>query len=386
MAWPDKTRILVFSSAGFSLIEAIITVGILSAAVIGAMSTLNVLNARNSADEQGIGLTLVRQQILNNLLGQPGWSNTIGSNLNPNFSCMKNLDSDIPSNRFCTDTPELLTFLDTSNTTLYDFKSATIGISPKGTICNAYVAPPGDPNETCPNHVAVSYTPLCSPSVLGCQNPPFLLEGTMERNGGAAGTISTRTLQFRTIRTTPSCPAATGTYGLLAGVNVTANAFSFVSTLAGPAPTVTRGEVDAIVMPCRRQTIQFYDKMQAAAAIVLPAAVTDPGNSQSLYIVSEDNSADLLEYRSSYVGGNYTYQLLENGVIVANKPSWVNLTDTTKLSFEVINGLAKFCVEGRCLTYFTEKIVSPFRYEVRPSSTAYSTQGIEIIGFDSRDL
>ncbi len=381
-------------SQGFTVVEAMVGMAILMIAFISSLTVFDMVQNGQNANEASIGFAAARNQIVSLLIDDTSWSKMIGlpgAADNPKLSCLLKQGSTVLNDRDCfgqTDPIVIYNIKGQKYTldgfTAYDFRSPTLGYTPKGKVCNTYQDPPALGDPACPYHMVVTWTPLCTASP--CINPPMLFEGKVSYNGGPnQRSPNVTNLGFRLIKATLYCPIPTipDTHTSDNPATVEADptfidrARSLINT---NTPTTDVAYSNQAMAPCRRVSVTFSEGMSAAYT-------PDANNNSSVYLRDETTGANVFEFRRIATGAaGYDYQLLYKGaVVVANKPSWVILSTNTVFKFEVTNGLVRFCVDSRCPHYFPQKLDFPFRAAFRPASSFFSPAGYYSIGYGIMD-
>jgi len=374
------------SKKGFTLVEAMVGMGILVIAMISGLTVLEMVEKSMKNTQDSLGYVSARNQLVSLLLDDTSWSKIVANN--PEMSCVLSQNSPVISDRDCFgDTSPLVLYnikglpYTVNGVPAYNFHSAIQGFSEKGEACETFDSTAGAGNPACPYHVVVTWSALCSASP--CTNPPLLFVGQTTFNGGpnqlAPNVVN---LSFQVIKSRLYCPpivAPAGHTTASADVDVT-TPDQVKSNLITDVPTVDSGMTDTLIAPCRQALVTFTEDLN-------PAFVANPNNQSSVFIRDETTGTNIFEFRRLGNGIVYDYQLYQNGVmVVAAKPSWITVTKDTVYKFDVTNGLLRFCINDRCPHYFTQKVDFPFRMVFKPASGAFTPNGFTTINYNLLDL
>jgi type II secretory pathway pseudopilin PulG len=381
------------SNQGFTLVEVLVGTAILFIAFFAAMYTLTMVDHGQRSNEDSLGYASARNKLVSLLIDDTSWSKMIGppgNADNPDFSCLLNQTSATLSDRDCFGKTAPLVMYNikgmpytVDGVQAYDFRSTTQGISSNGQLCNSFVRPPAPGNPQCPYQVVLTWKPICTSAP--CVNPPILFQGATTFNGNPDQlSPNVANLNFQVIKSRLYCPpvtAATTPTGHTPAVGIDTSAPTQVfSTVVGNVTTNASGMTNVDIAPCRKVTVNFTED--------LPGAFTmDPSDTSSVSIIDANTLARVFEFRRNASGASFDYQLIEKGVVVAtNKPSWVTLTGSTNFKFDITDGLVRFCVDDRCVHYFTQKVDFPFRISFQPASSSYTPGGFKDINYSLLDL
>lgn len=365
------------NQAGLTLLEAVLGLGISAVTIFATLFLFDAITGDRSRIAQRFIFITVRNELLSLSIDDLAWAKTAGAPENASMGCLVQQNSTDLTSRSCSGKSGGVVILNRKAEIVYDRRNASTGTSIRGGTCETFSMSAGDP--ACPLRSEMTWEPICDG--VNCVNPSIRLTARHRLiNTRLLAPLNLSLWDFQIIKSGVACPEATTPIGVaaVAGVAVGGGGSSVTSALALPVPSPGYARSGQVMAPCRRITLAFNDDMKAPGAITAPAAPTDAGNIARVMVLDELNSAPIFEFRRRYDGATNanTYEVLEGGVVVGTKPSWLTINNTSQFQFEIINGLLRFCVNGRCLHYFTRKLDFPFRFGFQPSSQTYAPLGI----------
>jgi prepilin-type N-terminal cleavage/methylation domain-containing protein len=178
----NKSTIL--DDVGFSLIEILVGLGIMSILVM-AVATMNYrLVKQNAMVATPIQLDTFRRNLIALTLANSSWDMTTKTGVNPaSMSCLTSSGTPcIPSS-----SGQSFAIYDSSGNLYYDATTPGNGLTASGQLCpsasnqNSFNAAIGAGNDNCPFRFNLTWTPICPPSG-PCLNPQVMVKADLVYN------------------------------------------------------------------------------------------------------------------------------------------------------------------------------------------------------------
>lgn len=357
------------NTKGMTIIEALIGNMLLMIVIFASLSIYkNVISYQNGSENDFL-LVMGRNRLLSSIRDVATWKETTIAAENTSVSCILKQDSLATSDRDCQGLAEgklNLYLIDGSLTaeTLND----KFGIDRKGSYCTNYVEAPDIGDPLCLFGVAMRVNAQC-PSSGGCFNPLLQVSGKFSYNGAVDKVINLKLYDFAAYLSGIYCPNQTENNNWLSDGSVTVNADK-VMAINQASQTGHYAYSQQLIFPCLREDFSFtidtskYDYSVNGNNTRLCISDGDTGNCAYTIVqkIMPDNSLGL--------------DFLDSAVTMASKPSWLVLTGNEVLSFQVVNGLVRACVNYQCLYTFEKKLHSPFRILVYPGWASSANQAL----------
>lgn len=351
---------MIKSNSGMTLTEALVANVILIVAIYAVMTIFNDTIGSQIFLERGLNFVVARNRIVSHLLDAKTWDPTINASENTMFQCLQNQNLSATGPRNCagiTDAPFNVHALD--GTMVFNTLNANFGFTNLGANCTTFQAPPAVGNGTCPLGATVKVTAQCDPADTNCTNPSFLFTSQFLYNSSDTRyPLNIQPFNFSYVGSGLFCPNQATPIDLAGDGQISATS----TTVFGKSMATQDGHYASTqtpMLPCRNVGMDFvvtgpnYD----------PAKV---GNQTTVCIADATTGACIITFVHKLLVSGMAYELRDGATVVSTQPSWLTLTGNEQFRFEVINGLARFCVEGRCVHYFETKIVAPFRLQIEP--------------------
>jgi hypothetical protein len=165
----SKSKREVVSNQGFSLIEAIVYLGLAMAVMIGAYSVLKISSDMSKSANIFVSLHDIRATILESLKNDTAFSNSLAAPVNANvFACINNKTD-------CANQGGQFNLFDAQGKqmTTVATPGTSEGFNNTGAPCTAF--DPSLGNDTCAFRYVASWSPAC-PATGGCINPVVQLK------------------------------------------------------------------------------------------------------------------------------------------------------------------------------------------------------------------
>ena len=352
---------------GASLIEALITMFMITAVIFASLSLFkDPIATQNQVDIQ-MNYLIARQNILNILRSPPAWNQTMLHSTNAAiFNCFLNQNSTTDANRDCPLGSFNMNLYDVKGNPIYLSQDATTGFAPDGTICaTPYVAPPAPPNPQCYVRLNLTASPICAASP--CENPQLEVVGNFEIHNTTEHPFNVNLLNFRLKMNGSFCPVQTNPTLVSQGAAVSVVGNQVAATVGGKVAIAGSGHFDQLLLPCRK--IQFNFSYALGLNDFDVDGVQDPESFAGVCLMHPTLGC-LYELRIDPKLSSY--DLLYNGAVVATKPPHFNFTSGSVLGFKIYNGRVQACFDSVCFYTFEAKLGAPFDVRFRPASTSYS--------------
>jgi len=155
------------SQRGFSLVEIVVSVGIIAMLMGGVATYVQVTAETKRKIDTGLSLAGVKESIIRNINSPGAWNVTIGKN--PNLACLNYTSAGCNQG-------------DTGTIAVYDIagnlvagSAANAGFDKFGKPCTTFSATGGD--NACVFHFNIQWTAQCS--YMPCKDPQIKIDGTL---------------------------------------------------------------------------------------------------------------------------------------------------------------------------------------------------------------
>ncbi len=348
------------NNRGMTLIEALIGNALLIIVIFSSLSVFKDVVGAHVGSESYLNLIVTRNRLISHILDTRTWEHTVTATENTALSCLKNLDNPDATTRDCKSVVnQKINLYSLDEEVAFPTKDATIGIGKAGPICNSFNAASGSGDANCPLGIDLTMTALCEAGSPTCYNPPMLFQAQFILNGDSTTpNINTQPFNFSVINTGSYCPTQNPAVGLVGDAEITATSTSVTGmTVASQVGHYAQSDP---MFPCRQSIVSFTINSSNYSNVA--------GNQTTVCLADEGLGTcgfSFVHKRSP--AGVLSYDLVQNGVTVATKPTWMNMSGSESYELEVFNGMVKFCVDLRCLYFFENKLEGPFRVRVYPA-------------------
>lgn len=355
------------NTKGFSLIEALLSAVVLLIVVFESMNLLYKVTDLQKMHEKQLGLIASRNKILSLLMDERGWSEIVQDTDNSEFSCWLSQNSAVAMARDCNGKNQVLKLKWINGDIAYNAQDTKNGLTYTGENCNDFKDEPDPINKACPARVNLSWQAICSG--VNCENPLLKIDADLKFRANDRVAPNTEAYRIRYLRSKVFCPTQALSSNLeLVNAGVTFNSTSVVSNASGATPNsgMVRNNVD--LYPCQLVRVNFEEQLVTTqAGLPNPLLMADANNTSSVCLAPPGGACEFIWRRTGT-----SYQLFHQATLVSSMPASVTFVPTTKLEFQVVNGLVRFCVDGHCHMFFDQKLVGPFRVYFEPSNSSYS--------------
>lgn len=156
------------SQGGFSLIEMVVTCGVIAAVGLISANLMSQINTSNQKNNMQTSMALLRDEFISALQDRDAFAFTVAGNAGApgSMTCITNLAGCTPGAAARAFNP----FMRNNQPYLNAYRPATTathGFRPDGTFCNNYSA--AVPNAQCPIRINFTWRPICVAGL--CVNP-----------------------------------------------------------------------------------------------------------------------------------------------------------------------------------------------------------------------
>lgn len=379
------------SNSGLTIVESLVGLALLSIVMSSSLAIMKDIYLWQKRVEISLDYSSLRTQVMNQIGDYRSWPNNVLSTDNLQLACFKNQNSLNATDRNCSTLSGPINIYDYSNQKAYDFQNNNFGFSLTGDPCFTFnpLAGSGDPN--CPLKINLTAKSICADT--DCSNPLIKITGQLIYNGNNDySNIRVSNMDFTIYKSNIYCPTQTTPIFLNAFSTASlVGANQIVSSVVGKNTSSGYAESSEILIPCRWVSIKFNNDLTSAVTGGVSLADVENASSVCLYDTNLGQCVFKVDYFYDSATSNYSYKLNYHppsgaNTVVALKPSWLNVSSTSQMEFQIVNNLVKFCVDGQCLHYFEGKLDFPFKVRFQPSGKDYSPGGINAINIIPSDL
>lgn len=174
----------ILNQSGFTIIQSLIAVSILSAGTAGVMGIGNqVLKIKKTADIHR-GASKFRSLLVDTLSTSNSWEATVANPGNTNLDCLKRTSAN-PLGTDCRGEGGSFVIYNGNEIMIYDPSDVAIrknGFTISGMYCSDFNGSPGMGNDSCPFRYDVEWFPLCPPLPDTCLDPEVRIVGKLSFN------------------------------------------------------------------------------------------------------------------------------------------------------------------------------------------------------------
>lgn len=379
------------NNSGLTIVESLVGFALLSIVMSSALAIMKDIYLWQKRVEISLDYSSLRTQVMNQIVDYRSWPNIVEASSNTQLSCFKNQNTSTSSDRNCSTLNGAIDIYDYSNHKTYEFQNANFGFSLTGDPCTTFNATAGAGDPNCPLKVNLTAKSLCSN--VDCVNPLLKVSGQFVYNGNKDySNIRVSNMDFVVYKSNIYCPSQSLPISLNTFLTVNlVGANQVVSTVLGKNISPGYAESAVNIVPCRKVSIKFNNDL--AASVPGGMALSDAENVSKVCLYDSDSGKCVFSAEYSYdsVGAIYTYNLSydpPSGTknTVAQKPSWLTISGSNQMEFQVVNDLVKFCIDGQCLHYFEGKLDFPFKVRIHPAGKDYSPNGVNALSIITSEI
>ncbi|MBX7231226.1 MAG: hypothetical protein K1X29_03975 [Bdellovibrionales bacterium] len=356
------------SNQGMSLVEVLITSMLIILVIMASAAAIVQLFPGQKTTERSFNFIVARNQIIDRLIDERAWGITVNAKENSVFSCLVNQEQTSTGQRNCNGANGVTNVYDLANNLVYDFQNEKLGITQEGSLCTEYKKSPLEGDPICVLSPNIKVQALCETNP--CFNPPYLFSSDFSFNSGTEHTNPNLSpMNFQLIKSGLYCPPQDDPQGLTAQPMIQLDGTNGVKGIQNAAQVGKFASETVNLLPCRSLNIGF--------SIATPLYNMAAANNSTRVCLSDSTNTCLFSFLHKISNtGVLSYELYQNNALYSSSPSWMTLTGAEEYQFQVYNGIVKFCVDNKCLHFFSQKLDGPFRLLIYPGWVTDTSSGL----------